>query len=496
MNRMSDFENYRKTYPEFHYHSFAVSETDTEIVLKFHFEISGLAEFHPELKLLKKSLKLKSIDSAIVQNLAFHIGLVELISYWKPTCSPRVIIHCGRLNADQITWWKKLYYYGLGELFYTNGIKTSMDDFTQIYSVNAFSADNPQSNGPRDRRASPVTTGTSDAASEGKSIYEADLRKYSGYMVTIGGGKDSIVTLETLDLDRARDYCFIMNPKPVTRECTALANFSDDHVIELYRQIDPELLSLNQKGFLNGHIPFSAVLAFITYFVAYLAGLGSVVVSNESSANESNLACSDDPELACAKVNHQYSKSFEFEQDFARYAEKYFHLPIKYFSFLRPLNELQIAKIFARLEKYHPVFKSCNVGSKGSEWVWCGRCSKCLFAFTILSPYLYPDKLVEIFHKDLFADENLLPTFLELTGHSDHKPFDCVGTFAEVNFALSLTIRSLLETGRKLPYLLQYYYDSYGLADLSDDLTTHYNTENFLSPEQNTLLKQEVFRNV
>lgn len=470
MHRMSDFENYRETYPEFHYHSFAVSETPEEVILRFHFEISGLAEFHPELKLLKKSLNLKSIDSATVQSLAFHIGLVELISYWKPTCSPKVIIHCGELTADQIAWWKKLYYYGLGELFYTNGIKTSPETFMQIYSVNTFFSDNPQGN--------------------------ADTKTYSGYMVTIGGGKDSIVTLETLDVDRTRDYCFIMNPKPVTRECAALAGFSDDHVIELYRRIDPGLIALNGRGFINGHIPFSAVLAFVTYFVAYLANLKCIVVSNESSANESNLVCSDDPELACAKVNHQYSKSFEFEQDFKNYTEQYFHLPIQYFSFLRPLNELQIAKIFARLEKYHSVFKSCNVGSKGPEWVWCGHCSKCLFAFTILSPYLYPDRLIEIFHKDLFADENLLPTFIELTGHGDNKPFDCVGTFAEVNFALSLTIQNLQQTGQKLPYLLQYYYDHFGLVDLNDDITTHYNNENFLTAEQNELLRSEVFRNV
>lgn len=470
MNRMSDFENFRETYPEFHYHSFSVSETPEEIVLRFHFEIPGLAEFHPESKLLKKTLNLKSINSATVQKLAFHIGLVELISYWKPTCSPKVIIHCGKLDEDQIAWWKKLYYYGLGELFYTNGIKISMADFMQIECTND--------------------------APEFRDEDVANPEDYRGYMVTIGGGKDSIVTLETLDVDRTRDYCFIMNPKPVTRECAALAGFSEDHVIELYRKIDPELLALNSKGFINGHIPFSAVLAFITYFVAYLANLKSIVVSNESSANESNLVCSADPELACAKVNHQYSKSFEFEQDFAHYAEKYFHLPIKYFSFLRPLNELQIAKIFARLEKYHSVFKSCNVGSKGPEWVWCGHCSKCLFAFTILSPYLYPDRLIEIFHKDLFADENLLQTFIELTGHGENKPFDCVGTFAEVNFALSLTIQNLLQAGQKLPYLLQYYYNNFGLVDLSDNLTTHYNNENFLEAEQNALLRQEVFRNV
>ncbi len=472
MNRMSDFTNYRTNYPEFHYYSFQVIETANEIVLRFHFEIPGLAEFHPESRLLKKSLKLKSIDSLTVQKLAFHIGLVELISYWKSTCSPKVVIHCGRLNAEQTLWWKKLYFNGLGELFYTNNIKTSLEEFMQIECI---------PNAP-------------DFASE-KTI-DTVQDDYMSYMVTIGGGKDSIVTLETLDMDQKRDYCFIMNPKPVTRECARLAGFSDDRVIELYRKIDSRLLTLNDRGFINGHIPFSAVLAFVTYFVAYLAGIKSIVVSNESSANESNLVCSDDPELACAKINHQYSKSFEFERDFTHYARTYLHLPVKYFSFLRPLNELQIAKIFARLEKYHPVFKSCNIGSKGPEWVWCGHCSKCLFAFIILSPYLYPDHLTQIFHKDLFTDRNLLQTFLELTGHGENKPFDCVGTFEEVNFALSLTIKNLQQANQALPYLLQYYFDHFSLVDLSDDITTHYNNENFLNAEQNNLLRAEVFRNV
>lgn len=459
MNKASDFIKYRQTYPEFHYYNYYISEDETAIYLKYHFEISGLAEFHPEIKILKKSLSLRSIDNPIVKNLAFHIGLVELISYWKATCSPRVIIHCGQLDSDQIAWWKKLYFYGLGELFYTNGIKTTLEDFMQIKCLPETEAFN----------------------------YAPDDTPAEGYIILIGGGKDSIVTLETLDIEPERDYCLIVNPKPVTRACAELAGFDDERVIEIYRTIDPALLELNHQDFINGHTPFSTMLAFVSYLVAYLTGKRYTVVSNESSANEAN--------LACAKVNHQYSKSFEFEEDFDRYAERYLKAPVQYFSFLRPLNEVQIAKIFSRLEKYHPVFKSCNVGSKGEEWVWCGHCAKCLFAFTILSPYLYPERLIKIFGKDLFADETLLKTFLELLGKGENKPFDCVGTFEEVNFAVSRTIQNLQQTDQKLPFLLQYYLDHYPLVDTSDDLTLRYNTENRLTTDQNNLLRAEVFRN-
>lgn len=468
MNRMSQFVQYRREYPEFHYRAYHLSADAAAINLSYDFEIPGLAEFHPTLRILKKSFPWKDLDAPIVQNLAFHIGLVELVSYWKCTCSPKVVIHPGKLDAHQVTWWKKLYYNGLGEMFYTNGIKSGMEDFMEL----EFPPEAPE------------------------FAYDAPTNAAEGYIVLVGGGKDSIVTLETLDTDPARDYCLIVNPKPVTRACAELAGFTDDRVMEVYRTIDPELLALNRRGFLNGHTPFSTMLAFVSYFIAYLTGQKYIVVSNESSANESNLACADDPELACAKVNHQYSKSFEFEQDFDDYAAEYLKAPVQYFSFLRPLNELQIAKIFSRLEKYHPVFKSCNVGSKSAEWVWCGHCSKCLFAFIILSPYLYPDKLIEIFRKDLFTDATLLQTFVELTGHGNNKPFDCVGTFEEVNYALSLTIHNLQQARKALPYLLQYYYDQYGLVDLSEDLTARYNHENHLSPAQNRLLRAEVFRNV
>ena len=210
-----------------------------------------------------------------------------------------------------------------------------------------------------------------------------------------------------------------------------------------------------------------------------------IALSNENSANESN--------VIGEKINHQYSKSFEFECDFEEYASKYLRAPIKYFSFLRPLNELQIAKIFSKKEKYHNTFKSCNIGSKEEEWKWCCNCAKCLFAYIILSPYLYKEKLVRIFGEDLLEKSNLLNTFLELTGNGETKPFDCVGTFEEVNFAISKTIENIEKAKIDLPYLLRYYKDNYKLIDTKNDLTKIYNEENNLNEEQNDILRKEVF---
>ena len=103
---------------------------------------------------------------------------------------------------------------------------------------------------------------------------------------------------------------------------------------------------------------------------------------------------------------------------------------VQYFSFLRPLSELQIAKLFSEFEAYHPVFRSCNVGSKTDSW--CGHCPKCLFTWIILSPFLPKEKLVSIFGKDLMSDSSLQPILEELNGTAAVKPFECVGTVEEV----------------------------------------------------------------
>lgn len=457
MDKSIEFKKYREEYKEFYYNNYFLTEDEDYIYLDFEFEIPKLTKFNPKLKILKKNFKLKSIYTNEAKNMAFHIGLVELISYWKCACPKNVIIKCGYINKEQIDWWKKLYFYGLGELFYTNNIKTNIDEFMNIKCE----------------------------LKENNLQYEDINDELNGYIVPIGGGKDSVVTLETLKINKENDYCLIINPKTVTLECARISGLEKNNIIEINRIIDKKLIDLNSKGYINGHTPFSAMLAFVSYFIGYLLSKKYIALSNENSANESN--------VVGEKINHQYSKSFEFEQDFEYYSNKYLKAKVKYFSFLRPLNELQIAKIFSKHEKYHKVFKSCNVGSKGEEWKWCCNCAKCLFAYTILSPFLYKEKLINIFGEDLFEKDSLLKTFIELTGNGENKPFDCVGTYEEVNFAISKTIENLIAESKELPYMLKYYKENYNLLDTSIDITMCYNEENNLNEEQNNMLRKEVF---
>lgn len=388
---MNKFEELRNKYKEFIYKDYKVTEDKESIKIEYYFEIPNLSVFKPKIEIEKRNINFKNTNSNFVKNLVFNIGMVELISYWKSACPKKVIIESGTLNKEQIEWFKKLYYYGLGEYRYINNIDLSADDMLDIE----------------------VKT-----KEEYKLDYEgSDNSCLKGTLIPIGGGKDSCVTAELLKEEKNDNLCLIIGGKDPSVKSAEIAGYKDK-IVYVKRTIDKNLLNLNKQGFLNGHTPFSSLLAFLSYLIAYLTGKKYVALSNESSANESN--------VEGEKINHQYSKSFEFEQDFREYADKYLKAGVKYFSMLRPLNELQIAMLFAKNEKYHKIFRSCNVGSKSTPWEWCGNCPKCLFVYIILSPFLYKEKLLEIFGEDLYEKEGLLKTFIELCGYGETKPFECV----------------------------------------------------------------------
>ena len=118
------------------------------------------------------------------------------------------------------------------------------------------------------------------------------------------------------------------------------AGYTEQEIVRAYRTIDRTLLDLNAKGFLNGHTPFSAIVAFLSYYCAYLIGATDIVLSNEASANESNIAGTE--------VNHQYSKSYDFECDFATYCARRLTDEFDISACCAPFTELQIAKQIAR----------------------------------------------------------------------------------------------------------------------------------------------------
>ena len=421
INNSDKYRALRAQYPVFEYVAYHHEVCGDGLRVCFDFRMGGV-EFHPTALVERRPFL--DLECADIDRLVFDIGMVELVSYWKCACPPTVRVLCGGLTEAQIAFWKKLYWNGLGEFYYTNGISETPEAFMQFGVV--VRADGiPRSS----------EFGTNDCVSQLRPL-TSDL---GTYLVPVGGGKDSVVTLELLRRAGKSIRPLIMNPRGATVECARVAGFPMDEVLVIRRTIDPTLLELNKQGYLNGHTPFSAMLAFYTRLASVLSGVPNVALSNENSANESTVAGS--------YVNHQYSKSLEFEDDFRAYAPDF-----RYFSFLRPLSELQIAMLFSRFTQYHDVFRSCNVGSK--QDIWCGHCAKCLFAYIILSPFIAPERLNQIFGKPLLDDLTLEHEFLQLIGEAETKPFECVGTVSEVRQALAMTIRRWYKTGLR-PALLK-----------------------------------------
>lgn len=412
------FNKLREKYPDFTYEDFAWQVKDNDLVLCFHFHINNTFHFHPTHTIPLKGYNLHHLSDQAMNNMVFHIGMVELISYWKASCSPRVSIKPRKLNPEQAKWWKRLFFNGLGEFFYLNGIDTDVESFMK------FSYEK----GVR-------------AASD---IFTADFTE--DCIIPVGGGKDSVVTLSLLAAMKEKSTALVINQREATRACIRVAGL-EGNVIEVNRTLDPLLLELNSKGFLNGHTPFSSMLAFVSVLASAITRKRHIVLSNEASANEAT--------IPGTLINHQYSKSFDFEQDFRWYVNRFISRDINYFSFLRPLNELQIGALFSQNKAYHGVFKSCNVGSKTDTW--CCNCSKCLFTWIMLAPFVGCEELIKIFGDDLFEKESLKETLDQLSGLASEKPFECVGTIAEVNSALShLCTRYAPD---QLPLLLKHYHE-------------------------------------
>ena len=455
------FEMLRKRHPAFSFEGFYIEDYGDRLQISYSFFLGDEISFRPRWEFAKKHKDIDYSKDELFCRLVFNLGLVELISYWKCACSPLVQIKAGYIDDEQVSWWKRQYFLGLGEFFHVNRINTNMHEFMNIEVM----------------------------AEPGESSLNTTQFKKTGCLIPIGGGKDSVVTMELLGGRKEGNLCYMINSREISIKCARLAGFSDDEIIIAKRSLDQTLLSLNKKGYLNGHTPFSAIVAFSSVLTAYLFDKEYVVLSNEASANEST--------VSGTQVNHQYSKSFNFELDFINYEKRYINSGVHYFSLLRPFSELQIARFFSGFEKYFKVFKSCNVGSKSD--IWCCACPKCLFVFGILSPFIELEKLTDIFGSNMLEDEKMIPVFDKLIGEVPEKPFECVGTRDELNTAICMAISKWEAQGKALPKLYRYYKTRrfYGLYKDRDanEYFKYYNEENsvpaeFVGPLKNLMLDE------
>jgi len=412
------FDQLRSQHPVFEYVDYHSEVVGHQLELSFHFLLEPGIMFHPHISIPDiNPARWHSLPETLKNNLIFHVGLIEMVSYWKATCSPIIRLRAGRLSSEQEAWWFDLLEHGLGEFWYRNQIT-----FQRIQDIVQFEEVSPRKILP----VSPITLASQTA-------------------VPLGGGKDSIVSLELLRHTETTLWLWAINPIPATLRI--VEKNTQLPFIAVQRTLDPKLLELNQRGYLNGHTPFSALLAFVSVVLSVIFDSDQTAVSNEQSANEENLIWNGKP------INHQYSKSYAFETAFREYSRQFLTPSTSYYSLLRPLNELQIAQKLSAYSEYFSDFRSCNVGQKSDSW--CHHCAKCLFAFTILFPFIEAHELShQVFDHNLFDDVELLPLAQSLIQPDLTKPWDCVGTKAESQAAFALCIKLYKDKQLTLPIVL------------------------------------------
>jgi len=345
---------------------------------------------------------LNGIPKGLLEKLLQSLHLILGISYFKLHCAA-TIRHNYILAEKESDFWNIVYKKGLGEFFYRNKLNP------EIYPKFSFKKN-----------------------AEPKNF---KIERNDKYLVAVGGGKDSIVGVELLKkqgIDITAIFSEIQKESPLVDK---LIDIMDVNSLKIRRYLDWKVLN-KSAGYYQGHIPISAIYAFLMLFAGVLYKKSYLVVSNEHSSNFGNTKYKGET------INHQWSKSFEFETLFQNYVRDFITPDIYYFSLLRAFYEIRIAELFSRHKKYFPYFSSCNknfkITDKLKNNLWCCQCPKCVFVFLLLSAFLSKDDLLLIFGKNLFEDKELLPIFKDILGFGKMKPFDCVGTFEESRAALYL----------------------------------------------------------
>jgi len=403
------------------------------------------------------------------------LHLIAGVSYYKAAVPENIIIDGYSIDAETAEFLTDIYENGLGEFAYRNNLSLR----GKIRFPHMPSSDPSATPPSSDPSATPpssdpsATPPSSDPAGhllptgEGKTNALLPLPLGEGWgvgadsegwgvgadsegrgvgaivgldhhaLVAIGGGKDSLVSIESLRRLNIPQTITWIGSAPLIRSCAERTGLP---LLNISRQLPTELFEMNKQGALNGHIPVTAVNSAILTLAALLQNANQVVFSNERSASYGSFI------EGTGEVNHQWSKGWSFERDFAAHVKRTIAADLHYYSLLRPFSELAVARQFAKTDFYDAHFSSCNrnfhiLGERPAQR-WCGVCPKCHFVFLALAPFMPKPRLMAIFGRNLLDEKEQVPGFDALLEYQDHKPFECVGEGKESRAAMAALAHS------------------------------------------------------
>ena len=328
------------------------------------------------------------------------LHLLAGVSYYKAAVPPAIVVEGAPIDQATALLLESFYLNGLGEFAYRNGLHL------------------------HERIRFPFGQGATPQAPA------LGLPEHA--LVAIGGGKDSLVSIEALRSAGVAQTVSWIGGSQLIKACAERTGLP---TLNIGRALAPALFEFNRQGAWNGHIPVTGVNSAILLFAAIVLGANQVVFSNERSASYGSLI------PGTGEVNHQWSKGWAWEQALADHVHAIVAADLHYYSLLRPMSELAVARQFARSDRYDAHFSSCNrnfhlLGERPANR-WCGVCPKCHFVFLALAPFMPKPRLVGIFGRNLLDDTAQTGGYDALLEYQDHKPFECVGEGRESRAAMA-----------------------------------------------------------
>jgi hypothetical protein len=395
----------REEYPVFRIEDARAVPGPSGVRLEFAFA-AGALRFRPAVEftgLLPEEAG--RVATVTAQRLIRALAIIEAFSYWKALCSPVIEVALPAPDAAELDWWQAFWPGAMGEFLYRNQIDYAAPGFLAIRG--------------------PAGDGGPGSGAPGRAVASAA----GPPLVLFSGGKDSLALARVVSASRGAapvDF-FLYNPGERLRGLAgSLAPCG--RLVEVRRAILPELLALNAAGHPNGHTPFSAYLAFAAMLTGYLRGSGPVMAGNSRSDDEANVRS-----YLGRPVNHQWTKSYEFETAARSYRDRWLAGAPGYSSPLRPLYEVQIiASLAGDVDAYLRTV-SCNQARGGG---WCRSCAKCAWVFLATAALFGHDLAIRKTGGDMFADPALSVVYQEMAGLTGVKPFECTGSEAEVRAAI------------------------------------------------------------
>lgn len=472
VTRQAQVQRLRETYPVFRIDGARATSNGPAVALEFRF-IAAATTFAPVVEFRGLHPEEASrIHTPTARRLIRALAIIEAFSYWKAFCSPVIEVALPPQDIAELAWWQSFWPSAMGEFFYRNNIDFTAPGFLHIRAA----PDTPPATG--NTHPSPASAPESNTAT-------------TSPLIMFSGGKDSLaLTLAIRGKGIPPADFFLYNPT-TQQHSLAESLTAGGRILQVHREILPELLALNAANHPNGHTPYSAYLAVAALLAGYLRGNELVLAGNSRSDDEPNVES-----YLGHPINHQWTKSHEFEAALSNYRNRWLPGAPTYCSPLRPLFELQITQSLSHDVDAYLQTASCN-RTKGNGW--CRTCAKCAWVFLATSALFGHDLAIRKTGGDMFADPSLSELYERMAGLTGTKPFECTGTEEEVRTAIqslgqqhnphdipaiATCLRSpAITTARPLPALLA----DWGHDDLvPNTLKTHIRNATRPSPPHST----------